>query len=183
MRKYYYKILLKRVKIRLSLLYYKFLPPIKVDISSLIYPNREDINLRIDFIYNFILKPDSNYKNSSYFQFLKELKKHSYYIKDIDIERHVKKFRKLYFLLKNNNYQPKKYGYVTVERVKINMKFVYPNNGRIVDGMEVTNKYILVEGAHRIAVLKVLGYNEVFVKRTSRHRINSSDYTTFIKTY
>jgi len=164
-------------------LFYSLLPPIEVDINKLIYPHREDINLRIDYIKNYLLKPQSDFKESDYFLFLNELNTHPYYINNINIEKHIKKFAELYYSIKSNNYQPKKYGYITIEKVRRNMKFVYPLKGKIVVGMDVTNKYILVEGAHRIAILKTLGYTKIRAKRVCRCRINSSDYTSFINSY
>lgn len=171
------------VKLRLYNIYYRFLPPIKVEIDSLIYPARNDIKLRIDFIHNYILKPNSNYKESSYFKFLIELKKHTYYIKDIDIDRHIKKFKDLFFSIKKNGYQPHKFGYVTIQKVNSKIKFVYPNKGEIVLGEDVKNKYILREGAHRLAVLKALNFSKVNCKIVYQTQNLSSDYSSFIKTY
>jgi hypothetical protein len=183
MQKYYYKRLFKSLKIRLINYYYYVFPTTDIFINDLIYPSREDINLRVDFIKNYILKPSNNVEDSDYYKFLVNLNKHPYYIPEIDIKKMIKKFIKLYFLIKNDGFQPDKYGYVSVEKVNSKMKFVYPNNGEIILGEKVNNKYILYEGAHRLAVLKVLNYSKVKCKRVYKGRSKASDYSSFIKNY
>ena len=178
-----YKRLFRTLKIRLCNLYYRFLPPIKIEIDSLIFPNREDINLRINFINNFIIEKNPNYEDSSYIQFLKELNKHPYYINEIDIDRHIKKFKDLFFSIRKNGYQPHKFGYITIQKVNSRMKFVYPNNGKIILGEDVKNKYILREGAHRLAVLKALNFSKINCKIVRQPQNYSSDYSSFIKKY
>ena len=183
MQKYYYKRLLLAIKLRLANYYYFLFPNEEVCIDDLIYPHRLDINLRVDFIKNYILKPSNKVENSDYYKFLVNLKKHPYYISDIDTEGLIKKFFNLYFSIKNNGFQPDKYGHITIEKVKTKMKFVYPNSGEIISGIEVNNKYILSEGAHRLAVLKALNYSKVKCKRIYKASSTSSDYTSFIKNY
>jgi hypothetical protein len=183
MKKYYNKRLFRSIKIRLVNYYYLLFPSTVVFIDDLIYPQRNDINLRVDFIKNYILEPSNKVENSDYYKFLVNLKKHPYYIKDIEIEKLIKNFFNLYFSIKKNGYQPDKYGHITIEKVNSKMKFVYPNNGGLSFGVEVNNKYILIEGAHRLAVLKAINYSKVKCKRIYRARSTSSDYSSFIKNY
>ena len=175
--------LLRSIKIRLVNYYYKIFPTVVVSIDELIYPHRHDITYRVDFIKNYILKSSSNYENSDYFKFLVNLNKHPYYIEKIEIEELIEKFTNLYFSIKNNGYQPKKYGYITVEKVNSKINFVYPSDGELIKGLEVKNKYFLREGAHRLAVLKALGYSNVKCKKIYRASTSSSDYSSFIKSF
>jgi len=175
--------LFKSIKIRLINYYYYLCGSKDIHIDDLIYPSRDDINLRVDFINNYILKHSNKFEDSAYYKFLVNLNKHPHYIMHIDIKHMIEKFIKLYFLIKKNGYQPEKYGYLSVEKVNHKMRFVYPAEGQIIYGEKVNNRYILYEGAHRLAVLKVLNYSKVKCKRVYLGRIAASDYSSFIKNY
>ena len=179
----YYQKFVKSLKFYFFQLYYFIFGKTYIEIDDLINPSREDINLRVDFIKNYLLIPNSKVEESEYYKFLINLNKHPYYISTIDIDYMIEKFSGLYSSIKNSGYQPEKFGYITVEKVHSRMRFVYPYNGQIIQDGNAETEYILCEGAHRLAILKYLNNSIVKCKRVYTKRNQVSNYSSFIKSY
>lgn len=175
---------ISRIPDELKKIYFNLLPCRSIPIDDLIYPHRLDIQLRVDFLKDYLIAGNMEKANrSEYYQFLKNLNKHPYYIKAIDEDKMIEKFAKLFYSIRDEGLDQKKYEPIKIERVKKKMRFEYPDNGKIIEGIRSNHKYILREGAHRIAILKVLNYNKVQCKIIYTGKQSTSDYSTFIRNY
>lgn len=163
--------------------YYACLPLKEINIDELIYPHRLDIQLRVDFLLNYVINNNIHTNRSPYYEFLQNLKKHSYYIKDIDENKLIEKFIDLYYSIKKNGLDLNNFEPIIVEKVSPKLRFIYPNDGKLIEGIRSNNKFILREGAHRLAILKVLNYSKVYCKLSYSGKDFTSDYTTFIESY
>lgn len=156
----------------------KFTPKLNLRTEQLLHAHRYDIFLRVDFIDKCIVGDESIYYHD-YYNFLMSLATFSDYI-TLDVEDHIKKFVKLYKSIKINGYKPMEFGYIKVGIVNPRAQLVYPTKDGLVKSSHINKIYpCLIEGAHRVAILKYLNYKYISCKIIFSAKNQYSDYTSF----
>ena len=152
--------------------------PTLIPIKKLIIPHRKDILLRIQFINDCIVG-DKDPFSSKYFHFLRKLENHKDFFNK-DPKKIISSFFELYESISREGYLPEVYGYIKVQYFYASNRLIFPKDSGFGVSKLKTNKIILTEGAHRIAVLFYLRYKLVKCKLDLKTLGRLSDYSTFL---
>lgn len=153
------------------------LQPSKImDMDDLITKNRLDINLRIKFLEDVVVRK-KKYNKTRYYKFVKIPRGDGL---NEDPEAISKQFIGLYEDIKKNGFN----GYFIVAKTnRLNHVEIVFRDCRKISNEKIRFKYQLVGGAHRFAACRFLGYKKIPVKVIRTPFLNFPDMTSFIKRY
>ena len=150
---------------------------ITLPLDELIYPFREDILLRIDFLQSMEELSNLRPEQTLYYQFIIDRDRG----KDCDGKEMVNNFVKIYESIKKNGYLGSEYkgSHITVVQTpEPYMPGLPPNHERV---RVVNSRYALKAGAHRVAALKKLGYEKADCRVEEDYGFSPPDYTEYIR--
>lgn len=149
------------------------LKPTKLmDIDDLITENRQDINLRIEFLKQ-VINNGKKANKTRYYRFILAFD----YLNPLFLS---KNFISLYKNIKKNGFR----GYFIVAKTnRFNHMEIIFKNCRKISNKKIKPEYQLVGGAHRLAACKFLGHKKIPVKIIYSPFLDFPDFTSFIKRY
>lgn len=153
-----------------------FSPTKLMNIDNLITGNRQDIDLRIEFLKQ-VINGREKINKTRYYKFIQAFDERSYRLNP-DIMS--KNFISLYKNIKKNGFK----GYFVVAKInRFNHMEIVFKNYRKISNKKIKFKYQVVGGSHRLAVCKLLGYKKVPIKIVQTPFLDFPDFTSFIKRY
>lgn len=150
---------------------------VTLPLDELIYPFREDILLRVDFLQSMEELVGLRPEQTLYYQFIGDKERGG----DYDSKEIADNFFKIYESIKKNGYIGGEYkdSHITViQTPEPYMPGVPPKHERV---RRVNSHYALKEGAHRVAALKMLGYEKAECRIVEDYHFSPPDYTEYIR--
>lgn len=145
-------------------------------IDQLIYPNRLDIQLRIEFLERYDKNLACGFRDTAYLKFITDSSRGI----EVDGIQQVEHFLKLYHSIRNKEYLVDFENLITVVKREVPHPVVNVTNRSEISTW-VGKAWELYDGAHRLAILKHLGHGTIKCRVLDSSTVFSPpDYTSFI---